>query len=48
MMTLCKCGITPNPILNFHKTTHLVMDHTIGDTYLMQHDFKPTTLTEME
>ena len=32
MMTLCNCGITPNPILNFHRTTHLVMDVTICHT----------------
>ena len=47
-MTLCNCGITPNQILNFHRTTHLVMDVTIGHTYSKQHDFKPNTLREME
>ena len=26
MMTLCNCGITPNQILNFRRTTHLVME----------------------
>ena len=48
MMTLCNCGITANPILNFHRTTHLVMDVTIGHTYSLQHDFKPNTSREME
>ena len=48
MMTLCNCGITANPILNFHRTTHLVMDVTIGHTYSLQHDFKANTLREME
>ena len=41
-------SITPNPILNFHRTTHQVMDVTIGHTYSMQHDFKPNTSREME
>ena len=48
MVTLCNCGITPNPILNFHRTTHFVMDDTIGHTYSMQHDFKPNTSRKME
>ena len=43
MMTLCNCGLTRNLILNFHRTTHLVMEVTIGHTYSMQHDFKPNT-----
>ena len=42
-MTLCNCGLTRNLILNFHRTTHLVMEVTIGHTYSMQHDFKPNT-----
>ena len=33
MMTLCNGGITPNLILNFHRTIFLVMDVTIGHTY---------------
>ena len=33
MMTLCNCGITPNPILNLHRTTRLVINVTIGQTY---------------
>ena len=44
-MTLCHCGSTP---LNVHRTTHLVMDVTIGHTYSMQYSFKPKTLREME
>ena len=47
MLTLCNCGITPNPILNFHRMTHLIMDVTIGHTNSMLHDFKPNTLREM-
>ena len=34
-------------ILDFHRTTHLVLDVTIGHTYLMQYDFKSNTLSEM-
>ena len=30
MITLCNRGITQNPIPNFHRTTHLVMDVTTG------------------
>ena len=40
--------MTPIQILNFHRTTHLEMDVTIGHTYSMQHDFKQNTLKEME
>ena len=47
MMTLCNCGITPTPILNVHRTFHLIMDVTIGHTCSMQHDFQPNTF-EME
>ena len=47
-MNLCNCDITPNPILKFHRTTHLEMDATIGCTYSVQHDSKPNTWREME
>ena len=37
------------PILNFHRTTHLVIAIcTIGHTYSMQYDFKPSPWREMK
>ena len=46
MMTLCKCGITPNLILHFHRCDRanlVVIYATIGKAYSNQHDFKQNT-----
>ena len=48
MMTLCNCGITPNTILNLHRTTHIVLDVTIGHLVLNATWLKPSTLRIMD